>query len=650
MLGKLWPRPPALNFLRSGRQRPWTKRRLLRWLTGLAIGLGVLAVWLVPPTWVTLKATGLYRRHLTRAQHLLVAQRFPEARAELERAEGSLADARSAFRWLTPIAAVPWLGNNVQAGQQLLAVGQTIVEAARRVTDFGEQVLSPFQNKPGHLTFGGLSVAEREELLRRLGQAEPALRSLEQDIQSIVDQLERLPRSFVQRRVNRLLDPVRENLQLIEEALRRAAPIARSLPKLMGHQRTQVYLFLLQNNTELRPSGGFIGTYGVLKVRNGEIISFTTDNSYNLDDRVKGVLRIPAPEPLQLYNSTEHWFFRDANWSPDFREAAGETSNFYRREGGREQLDGVLGVTPTFIEALLKLTGPITVEGVTFTAETLVDTLQEQVTYGFYRRGVAQAQRKEIIGTMGRELMARLFALPQSDWQDLWLTILQQLFEKHLLFNFVDPDLQRFAEEQGWAGAVEPGAGDFLMVVDANLGSLKTDPRVRRTIRYELNAEGNQWKATATITYANEGGFTKKTTRYRTYVRVYVPPGSQLDSSDGADLLDRSDQPGRVTTSQELGKTVFGSFKSIEPGTTETLTLRYTLPTSLASELQQRRYQLLVQKQAGTINHRLDLRLTFPRPARLTDGIDRLERGAHTLQTIETDLRRDRAFRFHLNP
>lgn len=633
---------PRLNFLsvshdRRRRQRPW------RIASGVAVGIVALVTLLIlPPALGTLRAARSFQHRLVKGQQLMSAQRFSDARTQFSQAKTSLDQATRSYRRLRLWRFVPLVGNNIRAGDGLLETGAVLLRVADRTNSFAEDLLGPFAKKGTALTLGSLTIAERRQLLEKLGQAEPTLNAVHDDVQTIIRTLDQLPKSYVKRRLGRELAPVRENLVLIEEALTRAAPIARMLPTLLGYNAPQTYLFLLQNNAELRPTGGFIGTYGIIKVRDGDITTFTTDNSYNLDDRVKGKLFIAPPEPLRLYNSADAWFFRDANWSPDFPTAAADAKSLYAKEGGRESLDGVLAVTPTFIESLLGLTGDISVNGVTFTKDNFHDALQEQVTFGFYRQGLAQSERKEVIGTMGQELMKRLYALPQNQWADFWQIMLTELLAKQILVHFNDPALQSFAETQRWAGRLETTDGDYLYLVDANLASLKTDPVVQRTIDYAVHEANGTLTATATVTYRHEGKFDKKTTRYRTYARLYVPAGSSLLASQGADQTDRSDRPGNVLTKDDLGKTVFEAFKSIEPGTTETLSFTYVLPDRLMAQVRTRQYALFVQKQPGTDGHGLRLNLAFANEIRAIDGVDNPPANPHTTESLETDLRRDR--------
>ncbi|HCX28112.1 MAG TPA: hypothetical protein DHI91_03160, partial [Candidatus Portnoybacteria bacterium] len=48
----------------------------------------------------------------------------------------------------------------------------------------------------------------------------------------------------------------------------------------------------------------------------------------------------------------------DANWFADFPSSAKKIMSFYEKAGG-STADGVISLTPTIIERLLSMTGPI---------------------------------------------------------------------------------------------------------------------------------------------------------------------------------------------------------------------------------------------------------------------------------------------------
>jgi hypothetical protein len=185
--------------------------------------------------------------------------------------------------------------------------------------------------------------------------------------------------------------------------------------------------------------------------------------------------------------------------------------------------------------------------------------------------------------------------------------------------------------------------GDYLMFVDANLAALKTDQYVKRGVTYQLafNNKGDLI-AKATMNYQNNGSFTWKSTRYRTYTRLYVPKGSKLINTVGSMSADKSVVPGKTDVFEDLGKTVFGAFISIEPGKSGSLSFEYQLPDSIKEMILNGNYDLLIQKQAGTTGHALSLGLNFQ--DKIKDAVPAEEKKdwGNNSYVLNTDLSVDR--------
>src|SRR5690606_17160462 len=139
-------------------------------------------------------------------------------------------------------------------------------------------------------------------------------------------------------------------------------------------------------------------------------------------------------------------------------------------------------------------------------------------------------------------------------------------------------------------------------VVDANIGALKTDRLVDRSRTYQVRErQDGQYEATLRLTYKNNGFFDYRTTRYRTYVRVYVPIGSELIQSTGFVDQDKSFSYVAPQVYAEFDKTVFAGFVSVEPGQERYAELTYLLPPWLQDRIKtEHRYTLTVKKQPGT--------------------------------------------------
>jgi hypothetical protein len=219
--------------------------------------------------------------------------------------------------------------------------------------------------------------------------------------------------------------------------------------------------------------------------------------------------------------------------------------------------------------------------------------------------------------------------LPASKWPgllDLGVTALER---KDVLIFDADPTVMKLVDARGWSGRVKATDTDYLWVIDTNLAALKTDGVMDKEIRYAVDLTSPDGP-TATVKLAYTNTNTKidwRYSRYRDYVRVYVPEGSELVSSNGAMQTDKNKAggkvvPGMVEVYRDLGKTVFAAFWAIEPGESRTLSFTYRLPTPVADALRLGAYRLLVQKQPGS-----KARLTvdaapaeIPDPFALTDA------------------------------
>ncbi|MBI5466985.1 MAG: DUF4012 domain-containing protein [Candidatus Kerfeldbacteria bacterium] len=570
-------------------------------------------------------------------------QDFAKANTDITAVQADIATIGNQLAKMQGLRRWPYIGRQYQAAVNLTNVGHDSTTALTALIDFAAHLFEPFSGR-GQVSLATLSIDEKGQLLANIASREDSLKTAQTAIHRAAEDLDLIPEKGLIGPLRKVITPLKQQFPLIAQALDQAIPATHLLPPVLGYPTPKTYLFLLENNTELRPGGGFIGTYGLMKVQSGEIVSLKTDNSYNLDEAAKKLPVITPPEPLQKYLKANAWYFRDANWSPDFPTSAEQALLFYQREGGSKKVDGVLAITPTVISSLLRLVGPITVEKTQFTADNFTDKLQSYVDLGYKYAGQTDSQRKDIIGVLTTDLMNKVLRLPLNQWKDLFLILSQELNEKQVLLYMKDSATQNILVAQNWAGALsQEDATDYLMVVDANLASLKTDPVMHRTYTYTLNLDQATPTATLNIHYENTGKLSWKTTRYNTYVRVYVPAGSTLVSSSGAQKREKSKAAGTVTTTSELGKTVFGAFKSIEPSTSSDLQLTYTLPSSAIAALQSGRYTLTWQKEAGMLPPDIELKINRSASrANSVEGLDNQARISHTAVSFSGRLNRDR--------
>lgn len=653
--------------LLGGEHAPQPKRKF--WKYALWSFLGLLAVIVVAGLAFALPVLSagreLYAQANAARDELFVAKsaaeklEFEAASLHLEEASQRFAAAQRAHDRLEIAAKLPFYREEIAAVGDLLEGGYEASVALMEAIDVGADLIAVL--KSGTAAVGAvpdlatddravheLTRDEKRELLRKLTEAPDRLGLARTSLERAIAAWDRIPRTSFTQGILDTLAPYKKQLGDLRGILAQDLSTLAVLPRILGYPEPKTYLFLMLNNTELRPGGGFVGTYGIVKVVDGEMESFFTDDIYALDGPAEAYLKENPPEALKKYLRSKSLFMRDANWSPDFVVSALELQRFYHLEGGKEEIDGVIGVTPTVIEKLLALTGPVTIDGVTFTSENVTDELEYQVEVAFWDEGTPLAQRKDIVGKLGQELIRRLFTTSLADLPKVAAVAQASLVEKQMMASFADPSLMAIADAQKWSGRFRAAPGDRLTVVDANLAALKTDSVMDKSIAYSIRPDGDSWIARAAITYKNNGRFTWKTTRYRTYTRFYAPLGSRFIKGEGMMIDDKLNDPkrrlGTIDVTEELGHAVFGGFISVEPGETRTLAVEYRVSDAVARMIRSGEYGLEVQKQLGSIANGLTLDLDFGKNvARATPPEDAKDWGDSRYR-FATDLRVDRGF------
>lgn len=420
---------------------------------------------------------------------------------------------------------------------------------------------------------------------------------------------------------------------------------------LLGAQGTKRYLIVFQNNTEIRPTGGFIGSFAEIKVRDGVIehLNVPGGGSYDLQGTLQENLR--APEPLQILSA--RWEFQDGNWFPDFPTSARQLMQFYQDAGG-PSVDGVLAVNATFVSELIGLLGPIEMEdyGLTINEENFIFEAQKIVEYEYDKEVNAP---KAFIGDLAPKLVEKAIEKTSEDFLATLDFLNAGLSKKDLQLYLSDETLEREIIDRGWGGEMKWTEGDFLMVVDTNLGGGKTDGVIEQQVNVQVDiSQDGTITNTVTISRTHYGiqGLLFTGVNNVDYVRVYVPKGSTLLEASGFSIPDQSlfDIPDKDWTidddlayglltasidptsgtmiSEEHGKAVFGNWVQTMPGSTSTVTWRYTLPFKLETLEQESgmlaslksliglpqtdQYSLLVQKQPGVLDRTTHVHVNLP--------------------------------------
>lgn len=433
---------------------------------------------------------------------------------------------------------------------------------------------------------------------------------------------------------------MRQNLPVLIGLIKKFEQNEVLLEELLGGNGPRKYLFLLQNNHELRATGGFIGSYALLDVNDGVVRRFFIDGIFNPDGQLKE--NIVPPQPIQKISAG--WSLHDSNWFPDFPVSAEKAIFFYEKTGG-PTVDGVMTLTPTVMQKLLAVTGPITLPqyGLTVDAENFIPIIQEQVETKYDKE---ENQPKKVLADLSVLLLEKVFASQDpAEWYRTLEALVEGLNEKQILLYMRHPETEALIDAAGWSGRVLSASKDYLSVIHTNINGYKTDGVIDETIRHqaEISADGSIID-TLSITRTHRGGQTPYDWWNRVnadYLRVYVPQGSELLSVKGttwefplaplnyealgfrrdADVEREEknltiDEKSGTRIYQDAGKTVFGSWVYVSPQESVTVEYRYRLPFAVAMDKISAgdvgTYSVLYQKQSGSIGSRLFSSVVFP--------------------------------------
>jgi hypothetical protein len=563
------------------------------------------------------------KESLLAAQEYALQFDFDNAKIEINDAQKHLHGAQSTLWIIKPLYYIPWVGDQVEALVVIVDTSVAIVDVLDDTLSVAGSVYESLQDAQNALdavpgidksySFSTLPSEVRVEMLRGLRDAAPDLVKARTEIELAQEKLIKIDDEQIIGSMRTVIDKFRDILPSMSSAIELITPFAQSVDELAGVDQGKQWLLLFLNNTEMRPGGGFMGVYGLMQIKDGNILDISTDNTYAIDELCESDdYSVNPPYPISTYLGLDTWYFRDANWSPDFAESSKTSAQLLRQEYSFAglpvpQIDGVIGFTPTIVEKLIELTGDISVDGILFTSENFTETLEYQVEYGFKESGVAWEDRKKIINDLMDVLVDRLTQISIEDLPKVISIISDMFVQKQIALYSFDEQTQDVFEDADWAADINIHEdGDVLMIVDANMGALKTDHAIEKDITYSIIPVEDGFEAQVDIKYEHTGGFDWRTTRYQTYTSIMTPIGSELLYTNGAN----------ASQYEELGMTRIGSYFVVEPGKTGTLTFKYKLPDFIAEAIEEDVYKLSIIKQMGSQQAALTLDLDFGKKLR----------------------------------
>lgn len=409
------------------------------------------------------------------------------------------------------IGALPWFGHQYVSMRRLLTAGEAGSRAGREVAlGLAGMPLAGLSDERSMAVVSAGLARGRPHLLAAVAAAREAEAASARIREAgLAGPLKDATRSL------------RRKLAAVSPLLRRAEPGIELATWSLARKRR--LLVLAQNGAELRPTGGFIGSYGIVETGPEGLRLVTFQDVYRLPDP-KGLVEPPPGAELV----TNDFSLRDANWWMDYPTSARRILRFWRQYR-QPPVDGVVAIDTVAVRELLSVTGPVRIDAyaTTFTAENLLGRLVYLVEV---KEGGPGRDKKDVLELLAHEVLDRVFTTPGDRLQALMAAMGRAADSKHVQIYVTDAKVQRAVDAMGWSGRVlhRPGVTDVVAVSSAMTRASKVNMSMRKTIAYEIRlALDGTGDATMTLGFANVAPFRFPLKGvFRDYLRVHRARGT----------------------------------------------------------------------------------------------------------------------------
>ncbi len=413
-------------------------------------------------------------------------------------------------------------------------------------------------------------------------------------------------------------------------------------PDLFGFNGQKTYMVLFQNNMELRPGGGFIGSYATFNINKGRLENFKIYDVYDADGQLK--THFEPPFAIRRYLPSAHWYLRDSNFNVDFSKGAVASAVFLDSEM-HQKVDGIISVDLSFIKSLLLTIGTVNVSDYNekVSSENFFQIAEKHAEKDFFP---GSTQKKDFLKSFYSALIIKLNENKELQYLPLISTLASSIYEKHVLFSFSNQNMQTALSLNGYSSALVDNRekdtniiNDFIGINEANLGVDKVNYFVTRSFSHTVSiANDGSIKEKALIVFKNSADEKVWTGGgYKDYLRIILPLGTNLDSI----TIDNNQQkiisaitdpsvyekkgfvppPGLEVEKYNQDKnTIYGFLMNIGPKQLKTISIEYSLPQKINTQNAEIKYDLKLFKQPGIDVLPYEFFLSFPKNLRVIDS------------------------------
>lgn len=521
-----------------------------------------------------------------------------KAEKDLVKLQSNVDETKSEFRKLSFLKFVPFAAGYYSDGDHLLniaTIGVGLGKDSLAAVDPFSDVLG-FKGAKSELTAEKKAEVLVTEVIPKLL---PLVDEMSEKIDKIQVEMDKVDPNHYPTSLTIKGLKVRETLVFAKKTLADAKtiipeikPLLLAAPEIAGQPDQKNYLLLFQNDKELRPTGGFITSYALARVKGGRLLDVESDDIYQLDKRYTKTEK--SPVPIAKYLGNYMLPIRDSNISPDYKVAAQKFESMYNTIPKMPKVSGVFALDTEFVRAFLEVTGPIRTKKTkeVFSAQNnrlgIPDVVYKLELHA-EKINSGKTDRKGILGELMDALIEKVSNAKADEMEKYIKVFIKEVQEKHILFYFHNSAVQNFVEKYNGAGQIMGYDGDYFHLNNSNFGGLKGNLYIKQKVVQDIKIDSD-----GTVTKKIEVTLTNPvkadgwlSSIYLNWMRIFVPEDSKLiDKKVYKDF----------TSGIELGKEFYAGWGPTYPLNSSVTSFTYRLPFKVKAG---QPYRMRIQKQPG---------------------------------------------------
>lgn len=250
-------------------------------------------------------------------------------------------------------------------------------------------------------------------------------------------------------------------------------------------QKDQRWLIIFQNSDEIRPTGGFMGSYSILTIQNGKLTEITTEDIYDADGQFSGFISPPAGVKEYL-SSGNGLRLPDANWHPDTAVSSNQILQFFAL-GNKQKISGVILVNIEFAEGLLDVLGDI--ELIDYNTIVTSDNISEVLRTRRSDFFPGSIQKKHMLSQLLTQVRLKLLSLDPEQIPELFELVTEHLKMHSLQFYAVDTQIDESIAKHNFRQMLPEETQElYLYIVESNVGINKANKNINRSVDIEMSS------------------------------------------------------------------------------------------------------------------------------------------------------------------